>query len=87
MEKINEHHYKRHSEELERNYPHRNIRIYGEGIDQSRIWFQAIDEKGNIVYKPSQKGIALNVSQFAELKDGIERIGNYINDKQSDASR
>ncbi len=59
----------------------------GKELINLRIWFQAIDEKGNIVYKPSQKGIALNVSQFAELKDGIERIGNYINDKQSDASR
>ncbi len=59
----------------------------GKELINLRIWFQTIDDKGNIVYKPSQKGIALNVSQFAELKDGIERIGNYINDKQSGVSQ
>ncbi len=48
-----------------------------------RIWFQTIDEKGTVVYKPSQKGIAINISQYAELKDGIERIGNYIADRQA----
>lgn len=46
-----------------------------------RIWFQAIDENGAIVYKPSQKGIALNISQFNELKDAIDRLEVYIKDK------
>jgi hypothetical protein len=47
-----------------------------------RIWFQAIDEKGNIAYKPSQKGVAINISHYEELKDGIDRIGQFIKDKK-----
>ncbi len=45
------------------------------------MWYQALDEKGNVMYKPTQKGVALNVAQFDELKDGIERIGNYLKDE------
>ena len=46
-----------------------------------RIWFQVIDEKGDITYKPSQKGVALNINHYNELKDAIDKIGNYIQDK------
>lgn len=46
-----------------------------------RIWFQVIDESGNIAYKPSQKGVALNISHYNDLKDAIDRLGNYIADK------
>ncbi len=48
-----------------------------------RVWYQAFDQGGNMVYKPTQKGIAVNVSQFEELKDGIEKIGNYLKDRNS----
>jgi hypothetical protein len=46
-----------------------------------RIWFQTIDENGAITYKPSQKGVTLNINQFNELKDAIDRLGVYIADK------
>ncbi len=46
-----------------------------------RIWFQTIDTNGTITYKPSQKGVTLNITQFNELKDAIERLAVYIEDK------
>lgn len=56
----------------------------GRELINIRIWYQAIDGKSSdIVYKPSQKGITLNINEFNELKDGIEKLGNYINDKQN----
>lgn len=54
----------------------------GRELINIRIWFQAFDEKGSAVYKPTQKGIALTVSQYEELKDGIEKIGAYLKDKK-----
>jgi hypothetical protein len=53
----------------------------GRELINIRVWYQALDEKGNVMYKPTQKGVALNVAQFNELKDGIERIGNYLKDE------
>jgi len=46
-----------------------------------RIWFQVIDNNGNIDYKPSQKGVALNISHYNDLKDAIDRLGTYITDQ------
>lgn len=51
-----------------------------------RIWYQAFDAGGNMVYKPTQKGVAINVSQYEELRDGIEKINNYLQDKKSGAT-
>jgi hypothetical protein len=49
-----------------------------------RIWFANIDQNsGQIVFKPTQKGVALHISQFAELQDGINKLENYINDKNT----
>jgi hypothetical protein len=53
----------------------------GRELINIRVWYQVLDEKGNIMYKPTQKGVAINVTQFDELKDGIERIGNYLKDE------
>ncbi len=53
----------------------------GKELINLRIWYQSIDGGGNVVWKPTQKGIALNISQFDDLKDGIEKLGNYIRDK------
>jgi len=55
----------------------------GRELINLRIWFQAIDPGGDYVYKPSQKGVTLNVSQFEELKDAVEKIGNYLKDKEA----
>ena len=55
----------------------------GRDLINLRIWYKSIDEKGDITFKPTQKGVTLNISQFDELKDGVERIGQYIKDKES----
>ncbi len=54
----------------------------GRELINVRIWYQAIDGgSGDMVYKPTQKGITLNITEFEELKDGIEKLGNYIQDQ------
>ena len=54
----------------------------GKELINLRIWYVADrDSKGNDIYKPTQKGIALNISEFSELKDGIDRLQAYINDR------
>ena len=56
----------------------------GKELINLRIWYVADrDSKGNDIYKPTQKGIALNLSEFAELKDGIDRLQAYINDRSA----
>lgn len=54
----------------------------GKELINLRIWFKAFDDNGNMIYKPTQKGIAINIGMYNELKEGIEKIGNYINDKK-----
>ncbi len=53
----------------------------GNELINLRIWYQAIDGNGEVVYKPTQKGVALNISKYDELLEGIEKIGQYIKDK------
>ncbi len=53
----------------------------GRELINIRIWYQSIDRNsGDVVYKPTQKGVALNISEYEELKDGIDKIGEYIKD-------
>ena len=53
----------------------------GRELINIRIWYQSIDSSsGEVVYKPTQKGVTLNVSEFEELKDGIDKLGNYFED-------
>jgi len=54
----------------------------GKELINIRIWYLAgRDASGNDIYKPTQKGVALNISEFAELQDGIARLSDYIADK------
>lgn len=55
----------------------------GRDLINIRIWFQSIDGQGNVIYKPTQKGITLNLNEYDELRDGIERLKNYIDDTKS----
>jgi hypothetical protein len=55
----------------------------GRELINIRIWFQSIDGQGNVVYKPTQKGITLNLNEYDELRDGIEKLKNYIDDTKS----
>lgn len=59
----------------------------GKELINIRIWYQAIDNDGNIVYNPTQKGITVSLSQYDELRDGIDRIGQYIKDTGGDANQ
>lgn len=54
----------------------------GRELINIRIWYQSMDSaQGEMVYKPTQKGVTLNVSEYEELKDGVDKLGNYLNDK------
>ncbi len=49
-----------------------------------RIWYVAgRDMDGNEIYKPTQKGVALNITEFSELKNGIDKLEAYIKDKKT----
>lgn len=54
----------------------------GRDLINIRIWYQSIDTgSGDLVYKPTPKGITLNISEFEELKDGVNKLGNFIQDQ------
>lgn len=56
----------------------------GKELINLRIWYVAgRDMDGTDIYKPTQKGVALNISEFSELKDGIDKLEAYIKDKIS----
>ncbi len=56
----------------------------GKELINIRIWYLAgQDDQGNDLYKPTQKGIALNISEFSELQDGINRLASYISDREA----
>jgi hypothetical protein len=56
----------------------------GKELISIRIWYSDIDSySGELIYKPSPKGVALNISEFAELQDGINKLANYVNDKKT----
>jgi hypothetical protein len=58
----------------------------GKELINIRIWYQSIDSSsGDMIYKPSPKGITLNVAEFEELQDGVSKLGNYLSDKKSGA--
>ncbi|MCP4132760.1 MAG: hypothetical protein GY754_17475 [bacterium] len=57
----------------------------GKELINLRIWYSAMDNNtGDVIYKPTQKGVALNISEFEELKDGIDKLASYISDRQAD---
>jgi hypothetical protein len=54
----------------------------GKELINIRIWYVAgRDMDGNDIYKPTQKGVALNISEFNELRDGVNKLEAYIKDK------
>lgn len=54
----------------------------GRELINIRIWYLAgRDADGNDIYKPTQKGVALNINEFSELKDGVDKLSKYIEDK------
>lgn len=58
----------------------------GRELINIRIWYLSQDSgSGEMIYKPTQKGIALNISEFQELKDGILKLENYIKDFEANS--
>ena len=58
----------------------------GKELINIRIWYLAgRDSSGNDIYKPTQKGVALNIAEFGELRDAIDKLGAYIEDKESNS--
>ncbi|MCU0846415.1 MAG: transcriptional coactivator p15/PC4 family protein [Spirochaetes bacterium] len=55
----------------------------GRELINIRVWFQSILPGGDVEYKPTQKGVTLNIAEFAELKDGIDKLANYLSDKEA----
>jgi hypothetical protein len=54
----------------------------GKELINIRIWYVADrDSEGKDIYKPTQKGVALNISEFSALKDAINKLEAYINDR------
>ena len=55
----------------------------GRELINMRIWYSSIDQgSGNQVYKPTQKGFALNIEKFGELKKAVKRLEQFINDRK-----
>ena len=56
----------------------------GKELINIRIWYVAArDSDGNEIYKPTQKGIALDIAEFDELRKSIDKLAAYINDRKS----
>ena len=54
----------------------------GKELINMRIWYSSIDQNtGDHVYKPTQKGFALNIEKFGELKEAVERLEQFVNDR------
>ena len=54
----------------------------GKELINVRIWYSSIDpSNGEHVYKPTQKGFALNIEKFGELKEAMGRLEQFLNDR------
>ncbi len=59
----------------------------GRDLINIRIWYPSIDNSsGDVTYKPTQKGVTLQVHEYAELKDAVDRLGNFIEDSKKGTS-
>jgi len=55
----------------------------GRNLINIRTWYKSKDidqSSGDYIYKPTQKGISIDISKFNDLKDGIDALGNCIKD-------
>lgn len=51
----------------------------GKELINLRIWYSHFDGS----YRPTQKGVALDISKYDDLKAAIDKIGSFIKDKES----
>ena len=52
----------------------------GRELINLRIWYQTYDGG----YKPTQKGITLDLSQYGELEKAIAKIGQYVKNRKKE---
>lgn len=52
----------------------------GHELINMRIWYYHVEGE----YRPTQKGFALDISKFNQLKDAVEKLENYIEDSKKD---
>lgn len=50
----------------------------GKELINLRIWYSHFDGS----YRPTQKGVALDISKYEDLKAAIDKIGTYLKDKE-----
>lgn len=55
----------------------------GHDLINMRTWYSSIDTaSGNLTYKPTQKGFALKVERFGELKEAVRRLELFLSDRE-----
>ena len=56
----------------------------GKELINIRIWYLAQDfNTGESVYKPSQKGVTVNLNEFGELKEAVRRVEQFLTDRNA----
>ena len=50
----------------------------GKELINLRIWYQTFDGG----YKPTQKGVTLDISHYEDLKKAVDKIGQYVEDRK-----
>ena len=50
----------------------------GKELINLRIWYQTFDGG----YKPTQKGVTLDISHYEDLKQAVDKIGQYVEDRK-----
>ncbi len=48
----------------------------GKHLINMRIWYYHMDGE----YRPTQKGFALDISRFDQLKDAVDKLSNFVED-------
>ncbi len=55
----------------------------GHELINMRTWYASIDTaSGSLTYKPTQKGFALKVEKFSELKEAVRRLELFLSDRE-----
>lgn len=50
----------------------------GKELINLRIWYY--HQEGE--YRPTQKGVALDISKYEQLKEAVDKIGEYLKEKK-----
>ncbi len=51
----------------------------GRELINLRIWFSNVDGE----YRPTQKGVTIDISKFEELKKAINKIDEFVKDREA----